>query len=129
MAEPFTSDPAEVASRWRALTADEQSVASVLLVDAETYLRARVATVADRVAAGTLSAALVKQVQVGMVLRVMKNPEGKRQESIDDYSWTRDQSLSAGALYATAEELQLLASPTSSAAAFTVTPYGVRDAV
>lgn len=42
------------------------------------------------------------------VLRVMKNPDGKRQESIDDYSWTRDQAVSSGLLYFGDGELSAL---------------------
>jgi hypothetical protein len=102
---PFTSDPAEVSSRWRTLTAAEQTVATRLLDDAAAILLARVSTIPARVAAGTLNAALVKRVQAAMVQRVLSNPDGKRQESIDDYAWTRDNALSAGMLYATADEI------------------------
>lgn len=102
---PFTSDPASIESRWRPLTPAEKVVAPKLLRDAAVILGARLPTLAARVRAGTLDAGLIEVVQVAMVLRVMKNPEGKRQESIDDYSWTRDNALSAGLLYVTADEI------------------------
>jgi hypothetical protein len=47
----------------------------------------------------------VVRVEVAAVLRVMKNPDGKRSESIDDYTWTLDQAVSAGLLYFTTDEL------------------------
>jgi hypothetical protein len=112
VAAPFTSDPAEVSSRWRTLSAAEQTVTVNLLADAAAILLARVPTIPARVAAGTLDAALVKRVQAAMVKRVLSNPDGKRQEAIDDYSWTRDNAVSAGMLYATADEIAELSPQT-----------------
>lgn len=43
-----------------------------------------------------------------MVLRVLRNPDGKRSEQIDDYSYTIDSARSAGELYLTAAELDTL---------------------
>ena len=51
----------------------------------------------------------VVRVLSSAVIRVLKNPDGKRQESIDDYSWTRDNAVSAGVLYFTDAELNDLA--------------------
>lgn len=39
-----------------------------------------------------------------MVLRVLLNPGGKRQESVDDYSYTVDSSRSRGEVYLSDEE-------------------------
>lgn len=50
-----------------------------------------------------------------MVLRVLKNPDGKRSETIDDYSYTIDQARSAGELYLTENELELLRTAVSTA--------------
>jgi len=105
---PFTSDPASVAGRWRPLTAAELTLATQLLKDAEAIITARLPTLAARVTAGTLTSSLIEAVQVAMVLRVMQNPEGKRQESIDDYSWTRDNAVSSGLLYLGEDELARL---------------------
>lgn len=49
-----------------------------------------------------------KAVCCAMVLRVLRNPDGKRSESIDDYSYTIDSALSAGELYMTAKEIDTL---------------------
>lgn len=105
MAAPFTSDPAEIAARWRPLTTLELGIATQLLYDAAALLAARLPTIAARALAGTLDPLLVVRAQVAMVVRVLSNPDGKRQESIDDYSWTRDNAVSAGLLYIGDSEL------------------------
>lgn len=107
MAFPFTSDVAEVQDRFpdRQLTDAELVFVLSRLDDAETYLLARFPNLAARVSAGMLAAAAVQRVQVEMVLRVLRNPDGKSQESIDDYSWRRDGAVSSGLLYATDDEL------------------------
>lgn len=109
MSNPVTTSDLE--ARWRTFTAEESGVAAALLDDAWAILLARDATIDTRLTAGTLDAALVRAVVSAMVLRVMRNPDGKRQESIDDYSWTRDEALSAGSLYVSDDELALLAAP------------------
>lgn len=55
-----------------------------------------------------------------MVLRVLLNPEGKRSETIDDYSYTIDSARSAGELYLTEYELDTLRPIRTSA--FSITP-------
>jgi hypothetical protein len=47
-------------------------------------------------------------VLVDAVVRVLRNPDGKLQESIDDYSYRRADSVADGALYLTDEEWRLL---------------------
>lgn len=127
------ANPARVTdleSRWRPLTAAERDVAAVLLEDAWQILLARVALLQSRLevvapaTAPELDEALVVAVECAMVLRVLRNPDGKRQESIDDYSWTRDNAVSAGLLYATDEELDMLAPSGAITRAFTITAYG-----
>jgi hypothetical protein len=106
----------DLADRWRLLTADEETVAQALLDDAWAVLLAQVPGIEARLEAGTLSEALVRKVETAMVLRVLRNPEGWRQWSIDDASFTRDQSLSAGLLYlAPGESAELAPVPSSSA--------------
>lgn len=104
----FTTDVSEIEARWRPLTDAERDVAQTLLDDAAAILLGRLPTIETRVDAGSLSGALVRRVQVEMVKRVLSNPEGKRQESIDDYSWTRDNVVSAGLLYVSADEVASL---------------------
>lgn len=68
---------------------------------------------------------LVIQVECAMVLRVLGNPEGKLQETIDDYSYRLDQSVSTGALYLSDAEAALLTTSGGSENAFTIRPAGV----
>jgi len=110
MSNPVTTT--DLAARLgRALTADETTQANALLADAWAILTARDATIDTRLTASTLDAGLVVAVVCAMVLRVLRNPDGKRQEAIDDYSWTRDTSIAAGSLYVSDDELALLAAP------------------
>ncbi|MER6531160.1 hypothetical protein [Streptomyces sp. NPDC001508] len=52
----------------------------------------------------TAPGAVSKKVCCAMVLRALTNPDGKRQESIDDYSYTIDSSRSRGEIYLSDEE-------------------------
>jgi hypothetical protein len=92
----------------RPLTDAEQAAGVVLLEDAWAVLVAQVPSIPERVSADNAFAALVVQVQCTMVLRVLRNPDGKLEEQIDDYRWRRDSAVSTGALYATEAELALL---------------------
>lgn len=121
---PNPASPADVAARWRPLSSDEELVAERLLGDAWAELLVRVPTLEARLEAETLSSAVVTRVLASMVLRVLRNPDGKRIEAIDDYQYTRDDAVSSGVLYATAEELALLAEPGNTGAAFTISPFG-----
>lgn len=118
---------ADVVSRWRPLSEPEQVNADTFLDDAWRMLRRRVTTLEDDITddtSGDLEAEVVRVVCTA-VLRVMKNPDGKRQESIDDYSWSRDQAVSAGLLYFTAEELNaLLADGAGPSGAFSISLIG-----
>jgi hypothetical protein len=94
----------------RPLTPAEETVGGVLVDDAWTVILSQRPSVADRVATDDAFRALVVQVQCAMVLRVLRNPDGKLEEQIDDYRWRRDTATSTGALYLTDAELALLGS-------------------
>lgn len=49
-----------------------------------------------------------KKVCCAMVLRVLNNPDGKRQEALDDYSYTIDSSRSRGEVYLSDDEFEEL---------------------
>ena len=99
MSNPVIVD--DIEARWRPLSIEERTVAEALLDDAWAVVTQQVPGVEARMAAvpQTLSTDLVVKVVAGMVLRVLKNPDGLRQWSVDDASFTRDQALSAGLLY------------------------------
>lgn len=103
MANPATV--ADLGTRWRPLSAQETINGQTFLDDAWMILRRRVPTIEALIVATPTLAPEVVRILATAVLRVMKNPDGKRQESIDDYSWTRDESVSSGLLYFTDDEL------------------------
>lgn len=114
----------------RTLTEQELLVGETLLDDAWGILLSRVSGIGDRVEAAPLDVAfraLVVQIQVAMVLRVLRNPEGKLQETQDDYSYRLDSAVSTGALYVSEAEVALLAGGDSvSDTAFTIKPYSAQ---
>jgi hypothetical protein len=125
---PATTDDLE--SRWRPLSTAEGTVAATLLDDAWLMLRRRFTSLADGVATDDDLSADAVRVMCAAVLRVMKNPDGLRQEAIDDYSWTRDNALSAGLLYFTDEELAALSDESNArrpAFSFTLLPANYPD--
>lgn len=122
MPNPVT--PADIEARFRSLTAAEEPIAEALIDDAWSVLLMVIPDLEARIAAGSASPGAVTFVVSAMVLRVLRNPEGIRQWSVDDASFTRDNTISAGGLYASADEVRLLTGLASSArrGAFSVTP-------
>ncbi|MER6435428.1 hypothetical protein ABT275_03565 [Streptomyces sp. NPDC001185] len=82
----------------RDLTESEERRATAWLDDAEALILSRFPQY------GTTPTALSKKVACAMVLRVLTNPDGKRQEAIDDHSYTIDSSRSRGEVYLSDEE-------------------------
>jgi hypothetical protein len=102
---------ADVVARWRPLLAQEEINAQTLLDDAWRMIKRRAAKagadIEDLITAdtsGDLEAEVIR-VMVMAVLRVMKNPDGKKSESIDDYSWARDEAVAGGLLYISDDEM------------------------
>lgn len=112
----------DLEARWRPLSDAEKTVAEALLGDAWAIILNRFPDMEDRLSESG-SFAILEAVECAMVLRVLRNPDGKVQESIDDYAWTRDRSVSAGELYLSEREETLL-SPGGAAGnqAFSVMP-------
>lgn len=118
---------ADLVARWRPLSTAETALGQLLLDDAWALLLYKIPDLEARLAVvggDPVLDTLVTQVEVAMVRRVMSNPDGIRQESVGQWSYTRDSSLASGALYASTEELALL-SPGASGDSFTIRPYGV----
>lgn len=99
----------------RTLTTAELSRAGVLLDDASAVIRVQVPNMADP------PPETVVGVVCAMVARAIRNPEGKRSETIDDYSYTRDNAVSVGEVYLTDDERDMLKPPRR--CAFTIVPY------
>ncbi len=99
---------ADVAARWRPLVSNETLLATVLIADVEAILRARWAGLDAAIALGSPSAAVVTGVIARSVVRMMKNPDGKVQESIDDYAYRRADAVADGSLYVSPEDWALI---------------------
>lgn len=98
----------------RDLTSPEVRRATAWLADAEALILKRFPAYA------TTPTAVSKKVCCAMVLRVLTNPDGKRQESLDDYSYTVDSSRSRGEVYLSDDEAEELRP--QSGGAFSIVP-------
>lgn len=92
----------------RALSPSEGVTANAYLEQASALLRLRVPSVDSRITAATLDPELVAGVVADAVIRVLRNPDGKVQESIDDYTYRRADAVADGSLYLTASEIASL---------------------
>lgn len=109
MPNPASVD--DLVARWRPLSSQEANNGETFLDDAWRLLKGKLRkvgydleTLIAEDETGDLEPEVVR-VMATAVLRVMKNPDGNRAEQIDDYSWTRDQAVSAGLLYFTDAEV------------------------
>ncbi|MGK4583479.1 Gp19/Gp15/Gp42 family protein [Kitasatospora sp. HPMI-4] len=106
---------ADLADRLgRDLTDAETRQATALLTDASAIIIDRFPQYATSPTAASTA------VCAAMVLRVLRNPDGKRSEQIDDYSYTIDSARSAGELYLTEHEAATLRPVRTSA--FSIVP-------
>ncbi len=96
---------ADIEARWRPLDAQETTNAEAFLGDAWALLLSRRPNLEADITAATVSTDNVVRVVVAMVLRILKNPDGKLEESIDDYRYRRDALVASGTLHVTSDEL------------------------
>lgn len=86
----------DVTSRWRALTDAEVTVALARIDDGSALVRFAVPLVDSRVVADAELRRLVGARIAEGVIAVLQNPEGLRTETVGEYSFTRDGSVSDG---------------------------------
>lgn len=98
----------DIEARFRTLSSAEEPVAQALLDDAWVIVKSAVPDIETRISTGVLDLGVATFVVCAMVLRVLRNPDGVRQWSVDDYSETRDSVLSGGVLYVSDAEADLL---------------------
>jgi hypothetical protein len=111
MGAPFAT-PDDV-DALRPLDPDERGRAEVLLRYACARIRKDVPDIDARIASGALDPDLAQQVAVDMVSRVLRNPDGVRQETVGPSSVSYDTSVAVGKLVLTDDELAaLLPNPT-----------------
>lgn len=95
----------------RPLTDSETTAAVVLLEQASALVRLRLPSIDERVALDDSLQVVTRGVVAEAVARVLRNPDGKVQESIDDYSYRRSDGVAEGALYLRDEEWAQLRLP------------------
>lgn len=114
----------------RALTDSEAGQVQAWIDDLDAQAEARVPDFGALIAAGSISAGVVRGVFAQAIRRVLLNPEGLRQRSrtIDDYTEaeTYDSAVSGSFLYLTDDEWAQIA-PASSSGAFSIRPVGAAD--
>lgn len=119
---------ADIEDRWRPLTDEESAVAAVLLTDAGVLLDAQFPALAAAVTANTVPAALVTQVIVGMVKRVLTNPDALRSLSVgnfsESYAETPDLQPSAAELALVGAALAPAVAVAGGGAAYSVSLWG-----
>lgn len=125
---PNPADVPDVEARWRPLGGQEQTNAATFLDDAWGMLGRKITDLQTKVDADPSLKAEVIRVMAVAVIRVLKNPDGTRRESIDDYTWERDESISSGELYFTDDELDgLNPGSGSKGRAYIIDPLAGRD--
>lgn len=115
----------DVSTRLGRPITDPSEVAQVeaWIGDIESLILARFPELNAAVDAGTPTAATVVMVESNAVIRKIRNPDGKQNERIDDYSYGLNEDARRGELFLTDEEWSLLI-PRSTGGAWTITPYG-----
>lgn len=76
-----------------------------LLRRASTMIRSQVANIDLRITLGTLDGQTVADIATDMVIRVLRNEEGVKQETIGPTAVTYDPQVAAGRLFMTPDEL------------------------
>lgn len=104
-------------------SAAEIAQVTAWLTDVEALIKVRIPDLDQRVALGQIDEAIVALVEAQVVVRKVKNPDGKQNERIDDYSYGLNTDAARGDLFLTDEEWALLL-PVSATGAFTIRPFG-----
>jgi hypothetical protein len=115
----------DVEAQYGSMTAAERSLAGWLLRAASNIIRSRRPEVDHLISTHRLSGDMVALAVTNMVLRVMRNPQGLRSETVGPFSRSYDTSVAAGLLVLSADEEALL-TPTGTGLAPTVREFRPR---
>lgn len=100
---------ADVAARLgRDLTESETGIVDARLADVELMIRNRVEDLDERVSLGKTSRDVVVMVEAEAVLRLIRNPDGYRQETDGNYSYVLSEAVASGRLIILDHEWVLL---------------------
>jgi len=83
----------------RELDEDERRLAQTLLNGVEAKIRRRIRNLTARAAADSDFREIVVMVEANAVLRVLRNPEGYRQETEGNYGYSLNAAVAAGHLF------------------------------
>lgn len=99
----------EIAARLgRTLDEQEEKLVAVLAADALRLIKAKVPSFSERLASGVLEPGSVRMVIANAIVRVLKNPDGYRSESMGGMSYTIDTRAAAGFLTILGDEWKFL---------------------
>lgn len=98
----------EVVELYGDMTAAEEQLSKGLLRRASAMVRGRFPDLAARMSAGTLDPMVVGGVVVNMVLRVLRNPDGLRSETVGPFTRSWDTATAAGLLVLSDDDLATL---------------------
>lgn len=112
----------DVSVQFGDLDDDQENLTAYLIKAASSLVRQRFKLVDTQIAAGLLDQDVVALTVSGMVLRVLRNPEGLRSETTGPFSRTYDTSAAAGLLVITPDDAGQLIPPGSTAAGATKFP-------
>ena len=107
MGAPFAT--ADDVDALRPLDSEDRALAGTLLVYGAALIRRKQPDIDARIASGELDPDLAKLVAVQMVIRVLRNLDGVRQETVGPSSITYDPSQAIGQLIVTPDDLATLA--------------------
>lgn len=96
----------------------EISQVNAWIADIEDKIVSAIPTLDDAILAGAVTTTTVKRVVCQSVIRKIKNPDGKKDERVDDYSYGLNPEAARGELFLTDEEWADI-TPTTSRGAFT----------
>lgn len=119
----------DVSSRLGRTVSDAAEISQIntWLDDVEAIIKSRISDLDTRVTAGAPTEDTVVMVEAQAVVRKVKNPDGKQNERIDDYSYGLNSDASRGELFITDDEWALLLPATGTEGAFTIRPRGMRN--
>lgn len=94
--------------------------------DVKAIIRARFPHIDTHLIDGTVSTDAYEFVVCSVVERKVRNPDGKQNERIDDYSYGLTEDAARGGLFLTEEEQQLLTPGGNAGGAFSIIPAANR---
>lgn len=102
----------------RELDAADRNLVAELIADAAILIRARIPNIDQRIDDGTIDGDYATLVVANAVVRVLKNPDGYRSETMGSMGFTIDTRAAAGFLTILADEWEGLGVPANAGAAF-----------